>query len=104
QNLIDFVRGNTKWLSAIATRIANLEPEKKQKLIEAVMDGVKIEVVGGPKPGDEGSFEGEDYSKDWSVSPILFSFNPNVFDGIEFDKVYNHKSRSGRCAQGGDRV
>jgi DNA invertase Pin-like site-specific DNA recombinase len=90
RNLIDFVRGNTKWLSSIATKIAGLEPEKKQKLIETVMDGDKIEVVGGPEPGDEGYFDDEDYSKVWSVNPPLFSFNPNVFDSIKFDNVYLH--------------
>jgi hypothetical protein len=86
QNLVDFVRGNTKWLGSMAAQIANLKPEDKQRLIEKMMDGSKIEVVGGPELGDEGYFEGEDYSKRWAVNPPMFSFNPKVFDDIELDK------------------
>jgi DNA invertase Pin-like site-specific DNA recombinase len=87
RNLVDFVKGNSEWLGTIAAKIVNLEPEDKQRLIEKIMDGGKIEVIGGPEPGDEGHFEGKDYSRVWAVNPPLFSFNPKVFNEIPLYKA-----------------
>lgn len=103
QSLIDFVKGNTKWLSTIADRIIALPPEKKQKLIEAVMDGSKIEVVGALEPDDEG-YDGGGNGK-WGLphSP-LFSFNPNMLQGLELDKAYNHQPGPRGYPQGGHRL
>ena len=65
QNLLSASAGTPNGFELHRYKIANLEPQNKQRLIEAVLDGGKIEVEGGPEPGDESYFEGKDYSKTW---------------------------------------
>ncbi|HEY9073233.1 MAG TPA: recombinase family protein, partial [Desulfobaccales bacterium] len=81
QEMIRFVKGNQKWLRGIAEKITGLEPQEKQKLIEAMLDG-KIVV------------EYDEETKTWVTMPPPFRFNPDALQALVdengFDKVYNH--------------
>jgi hypothetical protein len=78
REMVAFVKGNQKWLRGIADKFAGLEPQEKQKLIEAMLDG-KIVV------------EYDEDTKTWIITPPPFRFNPNALqglvDGFSFGKV-----------------
>lgn len=82
QDLIRFVQGNKRWLRGVADRIAGLEPQEKQKLIESLLD-------------DRVVVEYDEETKTWVMMPPRFRFDPDALQALVdengFDKVYNYK-------------
>ena len=85
-DLVNFIGGNKEWLSSVAMQIHNLDPEDKQRLIEAMLDDkikVRLHYV-----------EEEDLFY-WGVDRPQFIFNSNVLQDLLFGKINNHKPGPG---------
>ena len=70
EDLLGFIRGNAAWFRDVADRIDNLEPQGKQKLTEALLDGQRIVV------------EYAEETQTWLMKEPVFRFGPEALRAL----------------------